>query len=57
MKFEYKNEHVIFPNGQLRPKETLVFEATVEESAELGPKFFQFLKFIETIVEKKKERK
>ena len=49
MKITYKRDYEQFPGGQIKPREKLEFEATVEESADLGENFMKILRTIEDI--------
>lgn len=49
MKIIYKSGYEQFAGGTIKPKETLEFEATVKEAADLGDSFIRILRTIEDI--------
>jgi len=52
MKVTYINGYEQFPGGQIKPKEKLIVDVTVEESVSLGDNWIKLLKILQDIRDK-----
>jgi hypothetical protein len=52
MKVIYKSDYEQFPGGQIKPRERLEVETTVEEAADLGDNWIKLLKIVQDIRDK-----